>query len=97
MRPLVFAYHLVLFTTVLAVDFINPSPSKGTHDVSLNPIYPLGSTIIIQWTPGPDGTRTSLAMFQLNGTQSLKPLEYLTRTFVLCLIHTSSLDADLFP
>ncbi|RDL31389.1 uncharacterized protein BP5553_09598 [Venustampulla echinocandica] len=69
-----------LFTTVLGIEFINPGPEGPSGDYSLNAVYVKGSPVNIQWTPAPDGARTSLTMFQLKGKQFLQPFEYLTQS-----------------
>lgn len=60
------------------MQFINPPPF-GDGDTSKNLIFAEGSTITLAWTEGTPGKATSIALFQLNGTQYMQPFEYVTR------------------
>ncbi len=58
----------VLLTRVLGVMiFINPPPIGPLDDFSHNPIYPVGSTVEVQWTRGVPDQGVSLTFFQMNG------------------------------
>jgi hypothetical protein len=70
-----------------AMRFINPPPF-GDGDVSKNQIFAAGSTVTISWTGGTAGKASSLALFQLNGTEYLQPFEYITRMLTFS-IHVS--------
>lgn len=61
--------------------FINPPayPQSG-YNLATSPSYGLGSTVDIKWTIEPQ-RNVSLALFQLSGTTSLYPYEYLFSMF----------------
>ncbi len=81
----------VLLTRVLGVMiFINPPPIGPLDDFSHNPIYPVGSTVEVQWTRGVPDQGVSLTFFQMNGTHPTNPLEYIIRMACLWYPHTSS-------
>ncbi|KAH8811232.1 hypothetical protein F5884DRAFT_268164 [Xylogone sp. PMI_703] len=79
MRPALYLSVLLSIlhlATAQDVQFVNPAPFGVEGDFSLNAVYPLGSTINVQWSPGLSESG-ALTMFQLNGTQFLRPFEYL--------------------
>jgi hypothetical protein len=96
MRPLLFIRLLALSTAGFCMKFINPPPFGNYGDFSLNTIYVKGSVVNVQRTPGEANNRTALIMFQLNGTEFLRPFEYLTRKFIPYIVYMCSLHTDLF-
>jgi hypothetical protein len=68
MRSLCFAPIFALVNLGMSISFINPPPAPtdgaGLSDPSLNPVYPLRSTLNIQWTAAPSDTFTSLVIYQ---------------------------------
>jgi hypothetical protein len=96
MRPLLSIRLLALSAAGFCMTFINPPPFGVFGDFSLNTIYVEGSVVNVQWTPGEANSRTALIMFQLNGAQFLRPLEYITRMFIPYIVYMCSLHTDLF-
>ncbi|KAH8703512.1 hypothetical protein BGW36DRAFT_423073 [Talaromyces proteolyticus] len=76
----VFAFLSPLCASLVSSDavFTNPPPfAQSGYEATQNPVYATGSTLQISWTTGSAKGNTSLALFQLNGTTSMYPYEFL--------------------
>ncbi|KAF2799744.1 hypothetical protein K505DRAFT_404462 [Melanomma pulvis-pyrius CBS 109.77] len=71
-----------LSTVVSCIDFINPPPFGEKTDFSQNPIYNEGSKLKVVWTQPEKGQPVTLTLTQLNGTEWMLPMEYLTQSVV---------------
>ncbi|KXX73316.1 Very low-density lipoprotein receptor [Madurella mycetomatis] len=63
LRPAL-ARLVVLPLAVAAIEFVNPPLPGDTGDFSENPVYEVGSSLEIVWTPAPEGVPVSVVMWQ---------------------------------
>lgn len=64
------------------MEFIEPPPFGSFTEYDENPVYPLGTVVEVEWTPGPEESPTSLTLWQINSTTGafFGDMEYVTRT-----------------
>jgi hypothetical protein len=82
MRPLQVLWGL-LPLTFAGMEFINPPPEGSVGDFKKIPAYEIGSVVKVAWTPGPEGSQTSLSLWQLdaNTAEFFGNMEYISRMF----------------
>lgn len=55
---------VILPLAVADIEFVNPPLPRDSKDFSENPVYEVGSSLDIVWTPAPDGVPVSVVMWQ---------------------------------
>ncbi|KAK8035563.1 hypothetical protein PG993_010558 [Apiospora rasikravindrae] len=68
MRATIFAFSLWLPYAMAVMNFISPPRYGSMRDYRSNSEYPIGHNLSIQWTPGVQGRKASLQLYQVNLT-----------------------------
>ncbi|KAK4096928.1 hypothetical protein N658DRAFT_435097 [Parathielavia hyrcaniae] len=76
------------------MEFLKPPAFTGLADSSENPVFVMGTTLDIEWTPARKGRKLSVVLYQVNATRAATfdgefhftegPFEYITRENQSC-------------